>query len=485
MLKKINLFAVLAITLVVGGVVVWGGYGVKFFSGAVFAEDRALGDGVPAADSVKKIDTPKMTDTRSETTVSLKQEETQKEAKKAEEKRSSAETSVKNVSGSAVSSSQDTNKPRVQEKKVEVTTKTADATKVEYYIQPKQESVVASSVAKKQLPQSALRVETQETKAAEVKTTAAETVATKNYLGTAANDNPGEWNLTIDTEKRLPNGEYQIVPKLYQKDGTIVNGKGTALTVNDPRETLSPEEKVKFEYSEADTDGDGVPNKEEIRFGTNPTLADSDGDGFLDGDEIKKGFNPLKFSSGDKSDKVVFESPKTVAATTDNAAASPATEKRTVDDSRFTVNAVAMADIPATGGTQKKAARFSGKALPNIFVTLYIFSDPIIVTVKTDAEGNWTYDLDKELPDGDHEVYVAVTDNVGKITSQSRALPFVKTADAIVMQPLTAATAGEIQKNTSPLERSRTEIMVSAAIIIASFIGVALVLIGRRSSFIR
>lgn len=300
---------------------------------------------------------------------------------------------------------------------------------------------------------------------------------TKTYLGTAANKSPNTWQLNIDSAKRLPNGEYRVAPRVQQKDGAIVNGKSIGIVIEEQKETLSPLERAKFENSQSDTDEDSISDKEEVRLGTNPKLADSDKDGFLDGDEIKTGFDPLKFSSGDKSDKITFESPKEIIA-------SPETGKRTVDDDRFTVNAVTVVDTPTAGDAHKKAARFSGKALPNIFITLYIYSDPIIVTVKTDAEGNWTYDLDKELPDGDHEVYVAVTDNVGKITSQSRALPFVKTADAITVKPISAAAA-EAKNNASPLERSQTELIIIAAVIIVSFIGIALVLIGRRSSFIR
>ena len=67
-----------------------------------------------------------------------------------------------------------------------------------------------------------------------------------------------------------------------------------------------------------------------------------------------------------------------------------------------------------------------GKALPNSFVTIYIYSLPIIVTVKADANGAWTYTLDKELDDGEHEIYVATTDNTGKIAAKSAPFTFTK-----------------------------------------------------------
>lgn len=41
-----------------------------------------------------------------------------------------------------------------------------------------------------------------------------------------------------------------------------------------------------------DADGDGLPNSEESRWGTNLTNPDTDGDGFKDGEEVKANHNP-------------------------------------------------------------------------------------------------------------------------------------------------------------------------------------------------
>jgi len=43
-----------------------------------------------------------------------------------------------------------------------------------------------------------------------------------------------------------------------------------------------------------DTDGDGLPDWQEVLYGTDPKKADTDGDGTNDGDEIKAGRDPLK-----------------------------------------------------------------------------------------------------------------------------------------------------------------------------------------------
>jgi hypothetical protein len=41
-----------------------------------------------------------------------------------------------------------------------------------------------------------------------------------------------------------------------------------------------------------DADGDGVPNIEEEKIGTNPLIVDTDGDGYSDAEEAKQGSSP-------------------------------------------------------------------------------------------------------------------------------------------------------------------------------------------------
>lgn len=49
-----------------------------------------------------------------------------------------------------------------------------------------------------------------------------------------------------------------------------------------------------------DSDNDGFPDPDERAFGTDPFNPDTDGDGYSDGSEIKNGYNPLIPSPGDK-----------------------------------------------------------------------------------------------------------------------------------------------------------------------------------------
>ncbi|MFA6430237.1 MAG: Ig-like domain-containing protein [Candidatus Paceibacterota bacterium] len=96
--------------------------------------------------------------------------------------------------------------------------------------------------------------------------------------------------------------------------------------------------------------------------------------------------------------------------------------------STYKINEVAL--------NSDKQVTFKGKALPNSYVTLYIYSTPVIVTVKTDASGEWMYTLDKELEDGQHIIYTATVNNTGKILAKSTPFAFAKTAEAATLIPV-------------------------------------------------
>jgi len=116
----------------------------------------------------------------------------------------------------------------------------------------------------------------------------------------------------------------------------------------------------------------------------------------------------------------------------------------------------------------------AGKSEPGALVTVFIFSnDPTVITIKADDNGNWSYELDKELADGQHEAYVAVTDESGKIISKSEPIAFVKTAQAANMIPTSQFSA-----NQSPIERSTQQYVLIAIVIMSVFLVIALVLIG-------
>jgi hypothetical protein len=166
----------------------------------------------------------------------------------------------------------------------------------------------------------------------------------------------------------------------------------------------------------ADPDNDGLVNNEEYRFGTDPKDSDTDNDGHVDGEEIETGNDPLVKPDEKKNDKIVFENPKETGEIKED------------------LLIVANVEIVETVD-ENKGLKISGKALPDTYVTIYVYSEPIVLTVKTDSEGNWSYILENPVDEGTHEVYVAVTDNTGKITAKSSPLTFVQTAEAASVVP--------------------------------------------------
>lgn len=218
-----------------------------------------------------------------------------------------------------------------------------------------------------------------------------------------------------------------------------------------------------------DSDGDGLSDAEEERLGTDSQVVDSDGDGFPDDEEIRNGFDPLRYSPGDKSDRIVFESPREDGAGT----------RSEREDARYVVEKVERKTSVRTGGV---VTEISGRGLPNANLTLYVFSDPIVVAIQTDADGNWRYELDRNLEDGKHEVYVAVTDNLGRVTAQSRPLPFTKTAEAVTIdEDFREALAGS-EGTESPMTRGLAGFIAVGVTVGVAVIAVVILLFRRKSA---
>ena len=305
------------------------------------------------------------------------------------------------------------------------------------------------------------------------------------YLGSAKEVAENTWSYSFNS-LNFPNGSFDIEAKVTNIYGAyessrnsiiIANPSGVSALATDLASEQSSKADVSNEKGQnyngntsnewqkryfgsdecmqenvcgelADPDMDGLNNGDEYRYGTDPTNPDSDQDGFLDGDEVRNGFDPLKASSGNKNDKIVFENPK---------------DNGQVDAKVYKVEKVEM--VKSTEG--EKHLKLSGKAIPNSFVTIYIYSDPIILTVKTDADGNWSYELDKNLEDGEHHAYVAVTDNSGKITNKSEPVAFVKVAQAVEM--VTPVEASAAQRAVSPTEvHSKNDLVFFIAIVLSA-----------------
>ncbi len=212
-----------------------------------------------------------------------------------------------------------------------------------------------------------------------------------------------------------------------------------------------------------DSDSDGITDYDErVLYKTDPYSADTDKDGFNDGIEIAGGYNPLDST---KEAVRVFESPK---------------EKGIVRDDILVVESITpiILEDPKkdTDGVNAQAV-ITGRALPNSYVTLYIFSLPTVVTVKTEADGSWQYRFDKELEDGEHEIYVGVTDNAGRIVAKSAAFKFVKEAQAFT--PEDAAVLGAVTSTSNTDDRLLSTFMIYLILSISVVsIGLVLILLG-------
>jgi hypothetical protein len=206
-----------------------------------------------------------------------------------------------------------------------------------------------------------------------------------------------------------------------------------------------------------DSDGDGLPDDVEKRFGTDPFKADTDEDGCNDGEEIKNGHNPLG--------KGVFErtlAPIEKAIMENKPLSHPITEGEEVEN--FFVENISNAKGDSTEGYI-----LSGKAKLNSVATLYIYSDlPIVVTVNTDQYGNWQYQLDQSLIEGEHEVYVAINDDTGKVIEKSKPLNFfVKEASAVSVKDFVSVA------KASSEESKKSEVSIYYYLLITLFIAMA------------
>lgn len=172
-----------------------------------------------------------------------------------------------------------------------------------------------------------------------------------------------------------------------------------------------------------DTDGDGVTDYDELTiYHTNEKKADTDGDGYLDGVEILYKTNPsVSGASEEQKQELPSQNNPLIFGNVN----SKLLVLKDVEVTKVATN--------AEGKTVAKEITFTGRSEPNSFVTLYLFSNPIVVTIKTDSHGDWKYTLDKELPDGSHRVVTAITDKTGRVLAKSETIPFVKVAEAITV----------------------------------------------------
>jgi hypothetical protein len=183
-----------------------------------------------------------------------------------------------------------------------------------------------------------------------------------------------------------------------------------------PISNVSPQESLSPVGIAFDNDGDGLPDDMEQRLGTDPNKKDTDGDGVDDNVELKNGTNPLDPLS--KTTTIVLSG-------IDKAIVDGKTLEQPKLDTLAASESLTVNSVETIKTNEKSNLKFQGKAKPNQVITLYIYSAmPIVVTVQSDSNGNWVYELDKTLVDGTHEAYVAINNDEGKILEASLPTPF-------------------------------------------------------------
>lgn len=251
-------------------------------------------------------------------------------------------------------------------------------------------------------------------------------------------------------------GENNIIP--FRDDNVVVRIKRAEeeILVNEDKEIIQTSPAVLI----IDSDQDGLPDSTEERIGTDPFSKDSDGDGYDDNSEIENGYNPL--GDGKVAENILSSIDQAIL--NNQKIKHPKTSGEVSEEYK-----VQKVETIENALEEVEAYLLSGTAEPNQVLTLYVYSDlPVVTTVQTDASGNWQYEFRNVLSEGDHEVYVVVNDNTGKVLKKSSPLNFfVKEARAVSVNDYFAAVS---ISNTSEAKTMINYYLVVAIALIASSI---------------
>jgi hypothetical protein len=158
-----------------------------------------------------------------------------------------------------------------------------------------------------------------------------------------------------------------------------------------------------------DTDHDGLPDDMERRLGTIINNPDTDNDGFTDGEEVRNSYDPLLPRV--KLNKIL--APVEIALMND-----VTFEHASLAGSE--TPELQVADVINSSDSQENNLILNGVGPAFSVVTLYLYSDiPLVATVQVDEYGRWQYTLTDKMVDGQHEVYVAINDETGKVAKKS------------------------------------------------------------------
>lgn len=274
----------------------------------------------------------------------------------------------------------------------------------------------------------------------------------------ALDTNQNIWEMSWDTIN-TPNGQYNIYAKARTPAGQYFLSPKVTITID---HNITPEISDKIAQPTPtptdDSDGDGLTDEQEKLWGTDPHNPDTDGDGYPDGIEVANGYNPLgpgKLIDA-KSAAEIQQIQQAVAA---NESQEP-TQAGVAAPDKLQIKKVY--NISVQIGVENIV--IEGKGPANTYLTLFIYSNPIVVTTKTDANGNFSYTLDKQLADGKHDVYVTVTDQTGKIQTKSNPFSFFVRKALAVSE--TDYLRGDVNVEEQSKSLVRTYVIISLAIVL-------------------
>jgi len=232
--------------------------------------------------------------------------------------------------------------------------------------------------------------------------------------GRPLSNNPNIWEKSWDTTG-IESGQYNIYARIVDLAGDNYLSNRVAIIIDHEQQVDEPPQIKEGEDGLVDTDYDRLPDPIDINPHTPDKNVDETRLNEIVDDLVKEGqisqIEAIEIKG--KLENIVIEEPK---------------KSGTLAPEKFKI--ITIENVTPQIG--RNSIVFKGIGPPNTVLTIFIYSSPIVVTTKTDASGNFTYMLDKNLLDGEHEIYITITDKTGKIQEKSSPFSFfIRKAQAV------------------------------------------------------
>jgi hypothetical protein len=194
----------------------------------------------------------------------------------------------------------------------------------------------------------------------------------------------------------------------------------------------------------------------ELRYGTKKDQSDTDGDSYLDGDEVQHGFSPL----GTGPLVAPLEA-------VDSLLYSGRSWQQPLQSGDVDTHLAITSIKPFANG---KGVVISGQAQTLQTVTLFLYGSqiPLVVSVRADEQGAWTYYISQPLVSGRYTVYAAQMTKEGLVMGKSSpATLYIKNG-----QPVTPAVFVQEQPKVLGIDFISSQspsllLMIIAGVIVA------------------